>query len=86
MPQFRTPSGVVSVSEQLVDYSSQRGWERIYTEDEKAALVEEAAELKGPDLDEALEKKGLPKSGKADEKRARLAETITGDDPQNKES
>lgn len=35
---------------------------------------EPAAELKGAALDEALEAAGLPKTGTADEKRARLAE------------
>ena len=35
---------------------------------------ETAAELKGQALDDALEAAGLPKSGTADEKRARLAE------------
>lgn len=35
---------------------------------------EDGEELKGAALDEALEKAGLPKSGTADEKRARLAE------------
>lgn len=37
----------------------------------------EAADLKGAALDEALEDAGLPKSGSADDKRARLAEHST---------
>lgn len=40
--------------------------------------VTEASELKGAALDEALEAEGLPKSGTADEKRARLAEHLSG--------
>lgn len=37
------------------------------------------AELKGAALDEALEAAGLPKSGTADEKRARLAEHLAAE-------
>ena len=37
-------------------------------------VEEAAAELRGAALDEALEQAGLPKTGTADEKRARLAE------------
>lgn len=36
------------------------------------------AELKGKDLDAALEKAGLSKDGTAEEKRTRLAEHVTG--------
>jgi hypothetical protein len=39
-----------------------------------AEQADDAAELKGEALDKALEEAGLPKSGTADEKRARLAE------------
>lgn len=39
-----------------------------------AEALDETAELKGKELDAALEAAGLPKSGTADEKRARLAE------------
>lgn len=36
-----------------------------------------ASGLRGAALDEALEARGLPKTGSADEKRARLAEHLT---------
>lgn len=45
---------------------------------------EETEELKGAALDEALEAAGLPKTGTADEKRARLAEHQAGDTPAEK--
>ena len=38
------------------------------------ATAPESSELKGAALDDALDAAGLPKSGTADEKRARLAE------------
>lgn len=43
-------------------------------ETERILHQDEALELKGEALDEALEEAGLSKSGTADEKRARLAE------------
>lgn len=43
-----------------------------------AVLVDPAEDLKGAALDEALEDAGLPKSGTADEKRARLVESRVG--------
>lgn len=44
-----------------------------------------AAELKGQELDQALEEADLPKSGSADEKRHRLAEQQGGAQPRNDE-
>lgn len=63
-------------SDGVIQMFRDRGW---YTPEESAARAEEeaaaAAEaLKGKALDDALEAAGLPKSGTADEKRARLAE------------
>jgi hypothetical protein len=60
----------------VVDYFRDRGW---YTPEESAAHAEEEAAahaeaLRGKALDDALAEKGLPKTGTADEKRARLAE------------
>ena len=52
---------------------------RGYTDDDPRVVedpVEDAAELKGEALDEALKEAGLPLTGKADEKRARLAEHL----------
>lgn len=40
--------------------------------------VEEARELKGEALDDALEARGLPRTGSADEKRERLADHVRG--------
>ncbi len=40
----------------------------------EAAAAEEAAKLKGQALEDALDKRGLPKTGTADEKRAAVAE------------
>jgi hypothetical protein len=60
----------------VIDYFRDLGW---YTPEESAAHAEEQAAkdaeaLKGKALDDALAEKGLPKTGTADEKRARLAE------------
>lgn len=44
---------------------------------EQVKAAAEAERLKGEALDEALKEKGLPRTGKADEKRARLAEAET---------
>lgn len=76
MPQYRHASGdVVTVSEALVGYmDAQPGWQRELTNEEKVVIEQEVAELKGADLDNELDKAGLPKTGLADEKRARLAE------------
>jgi hypothetical protein len=76
MPQYRHASGdIVTVSETLVGYMDAKpGWQRELTDEEKAAIEEEVAELKGADLNNELDKAGLPKTGLADEKRARLAE------------
>ena len=69
MAQFRHTNGdVANVSPALVEYmAAQPGWSREYTD-------EEAAELKGAELERALTESGLPKSGTADEKRERLAD------------
>jgi hypothetical protein len=46
-----------------------------------AAAAAAALELKGSQLEEALEEAGLPKSGNADEKRQRLADKATQNTP-----
>lgn len=43
-------------------------------------VANEGGDLKGTALDEALDAAGLPKTGSADEKRARLAEHAAGQD------
>lgn len=45
---------------------------------DKARAEAEAADLKGDDLTDALRERGLPLSGTADEKRARIAEHDAG--------
>ena len=59
----------------LARYES-RGWSRVEAP---------ADELKGKELDAALDAAGLPKSGSADEKRARLAEHQAGQGNDNTE-
>lgn len=64
---------VVTVPDELTRlYDSRPDWERA---DPSGDPVEEV-NLKGAALDEALEDAGLPKSGSADEKRARLTEHV----------
>jgi len=83
MPQMTNQSDDVrEVPEVLVGFMQDRGY----------SLTEEAAddvanELKGKALDQALEDAGLPKSGTADEKRARYAEYLAEQeqDPNNAE-
>lgn len=69
MPTFRHPTkpDVVVVPDVLVERYEARGFERL--PDPSTPEL-----LKGAALDAALEDAGLPKSGTADEKRARLAE------------
>jgi hypothetical protein len=68
MPELRHSNGdVIAVPDQLVEYYERQGWERKFT-------PAEVENLKGAELNQALVEHGLPKSGKADEKRARLAE------------
>ena len=69
MPEVRHPNGdVLTVPDQLVGYyEREHGCTRILSE-------QEIEQLKGAELDQALTDHGLPKSGKADEKRARLAD------------
>lgn len=57
---------------ELEDRYTDRGWEPV---------AGAPAGLKGAALDEALEAAGLPKSGTADEKRARYAEHLAGQNP-----
>lgn len=74
MPLFRnTRTGDVITAEGPVAtmYGRRPDWEE-YVAPESADTPDE--ELKGAALDQALEDAGLPKSGSADEKRARLAE------------
>jgi len=81
MAKLKNPvSGdVIVVHGDLVGYYLGQGsWveEVEPTEAEKAAEILAASGLKGEALDEALEAHDLPKSGKADEKRKLLVETI----------
>jgi hypothetical protein len=72
MPQMtNSHDDVREVPEELVGFMGDRGWSLT-----DAAAADVAEELKGKALDQALEEAGLPKSGSADEKRARLAEHI----------
>jgi hypothetical protein len=73
--QLRTPAGDVhTVDEQLADYYGRQGWTREATPAEIDAIVEEAHELRGAALDDALKEAGLSTAGTAEEKRARLAD------------
>lgn len=75
----RASGDVISVEPILVDYYQAQGtWEQVLdpTEAEKVAEILAASNLRGEALDEALEEHDLPKSGKADEKRKLLVETI----------
>lgn len=66
------------VPDELEGQYTDRGWEA-----GARTGVPAAEELKGAALDEALDAAGLPKSGSADEKRARLAEhQVDGTPPQ----
>lgn len=67
MPELRRDGDVIAVPDQLVEYYERQGWDRIRT-------PQEIESLRGAALDAALEEEGLPKSGKADDKRARLAD------------
>lgn len=76
MPQLLDPKthDVHTVPDDLVDYYHRQGWVD-YVDPELVAAAAAALELKG--ADEAPNDAGLPKSGKADEKRQRLAEQAT---------
>ena len=77
-------------SPDVIEHYQARGWEQRpmpaeldpdqpdkgWTVDQ-AKAADEAERLKGEALNEALKEKGLPRTGKADEKRARLAEAET---------
>jgi hypothetical protein len=68
---------VIVVEDALADYFKTQGpWQDVVTEEDVAAEVAVAGELKGAELDAALEESGLSKSGSADEKRQRLADHI----------
>lgn len=74
---FRTPTNDVHVvDESLADYYERQGWvrEKAPAELEAELAAEEAHELKGAALDDALKDAGLTLSGTAEEKRARLAD------------
>lgn len=60
---------------EVEDRYTGRGWEQ------HTSSTSDSADLKGAALDEALESAGLPKSGTADEKRARYAEHLAGQNP-----
>lgn len=64
------------VPAQLEQRYADRGWETTGTSGTPAP-----GDLKGAALDEALDSAGLPKSGTADEKRARYAEHLAGQTP-----
>lgn len=81
MAQLKNPvSGdVIVVHGELIGYYLSQGtWVEVVepTEAEKAAEILAASNLRGEALNEALEDHDLPKSGKVDEKRQRLVETI----------
>lgn len=82
MPQLLDPktNDVHVVGDELVDYYRRQGWVD-YVDPELVAAAAAALELKGADLDEALDDAGLPKSGKADERRQRLADQATPNTP-----
>jgi hypothetical protein len=58
-------------NEAVVRYFRDLGWDT--PEDSAARAEEEAGQLRGRDLDDALEAEGLSKSGTVKEKQARLA-------------
>lgn len=60
---------VITVPDEIAEYMDRNpDWERI------PEPGPDPEDLKGVELDKALEEAGLPKSGKADQKRARLAD------------
>lgn len=70
MPQqMKRGHDVRVIPDALVEKYTARGWEPT-----GAAASGDDGVLRGAALDQALEDAGLPKSGTADEKRARLAE------------
>jgi hypothetical protein len=77
MPVLRNPAtgDVHTVGDELADYYTRQGW--LPAGSVAVTEAEEAHELKGAALDEALDRAGLSKSGTADEKRARLADHTT---------
>lgn len=74
---YRASTGdTVTVPDVLVaKYEADPLWEPVQTSASAAV-----ADLKGKALDAALDDAGLPKTGNAEEKRARLAEHITQPD------
>lgn len=62
--------GTGEVPESAIPRVTEQGWRVVDDND----VTGEVSELKGQDLDEALDAAGLSKKGSADEKRARLAE------------
>lgn len=72
-----TSGDVIVVQDESVGYYKSTGqW--VPSEETEAVDVEEpaAVELKGEALDDALRDSGLPLTGTADEKRARLADFL----------
>ena len=83
MPNMTNRSGDVrDVAAELVPFMEARGYSLT-----EAAAAEVSDELKGESLDDALKDAGLPRTGTADEKRARYAEYLAGteQDPDNAE-
>lgn len=82
MPLFKNihTGDVVTAQEATVGFLKQQGvWVPVDDTDETGDPVE-VDELKGARLEEALKANDLPLSGTADEKRARLAEHLAGED------
>lgn len=83
-PRFVTGGAVVTVDAWAVPAMLENGVFVPADESQEAVIV--ATELRGAALDEALTAAGLPTTGKADEKRTRLAEHLAAeadDDPQH---
>ena len=78
--RFRTERRTIEATP-FEEWRADRDAAREHAEALAALDPDAAGELKGAALDEALEAAGLPKSGSADDKRARLAEAVEGDAP-----
>lgn len=80
MPQQMKRRGDVRViPDVLVEQYKARGWEPA------GSAPADGEALKGAELNQALEDAGLPKTGSADDKRARLAEHAAQQNPNTPE-
>ena len=78
--RFRTERRTIEATP-FEEWRADRDAAREHAEALAALDPDAAGELKGAALDEALEAAGLPKSGSADDKRARLAEAAASAEP-----